>query len=53
MLSVSFYCGIMKKDGQLYEGNHEPLISKKLFDEVQEMLNKKAHVKKTSYSLCF
>ncbi len=53
MLSISFYCGIMEKDGQLYEGNHEPLISKKLFDEVQEMLNKKAHVKRQVIPFAF
>ena len=53
MLSISFYCGIMEKDGQLYKGNHEPLISKKLFDEVQEMLNKKAHVKRQVIPFAF
>ncbi|MGI6378940.1 MAG: recombinase family protein [Patescibacteria group bacterium] len=53
MLSVSFYCGIMEKDGQLYKGSHEPLISKKLFDEVQEMLNKKAHIKRRVIPFAF
>ncbi|MDD2354333.1 MAG: recombinase family protein, partial [Patescibacteria group bacterium] len=53
MLSESFYCGIMEKDGQLYEGKHEPLISKKLFDEVQKMLNKKAHIKKQNIPFAF
>jgi DNA invertase Pin-like site-specific DNA recombinase len=28
MLSDSFYCGIMEKNGAIYQGNHEPLISK-------------------------
>lgn len=53
MLSESFYCGIMTKDGQLYEGKHEPLISKKLYDEVQEMLNQKAHIKKQNIPFAF
>lgn len=34
MLSMSFYCGIMEKDGEKYSGKYEPIISKKLFDEV-------------------
>lgn len=45
MLGNSFYCGIMVKDGQSYLGNYKPIISKKLFDEVQKVMNKKAHVK--------
>jgi len=53
MLSESFYCGIMAKDGQLYEGKHEPLISKQLYDEVQEMLNQKAHIKKQNIPFAF
>ena len=53
MLSDSFYCGIMEKGGAIYRGNHEPLISKKLFDEVQEMLTKKAHIKKQNIPFAF
>ena len=43
----------MTKDDQLYEGKHEPLISKQLFDEVQEMLNQKAHIKKQNIPFAF
>jgi len=53
MLSESFYCGIMVKDGHFYEGKHAPLISKQLFDEVQEMLDKKAHIKKQNIPFAF
>ncbi len=53
MLSESFYCGIMEKSGNIYQGNHEPLISKKLFDEVQEMLTKKSHIKKQNIPFAF
>ncbi len=45
ILSMPFYCGIMEKDNKKYLGKHEPLISKKLFDNVQVILNKKAHIK--------
>ncbi|MDD2656097.1 MAG: recombinase family protein [Patescibacteria group bacterium] len=46
ILNDSFYCGIMTKNGKQYLGNHEPIISKKLFDSVQDVLNKKANTKK-------
>ena len=53
MLSESFYCGIMERDDEKYLGTHEPLISKKLFDEVQEMLTKKSHIKKQNIPFAF
>ena len=43
----------MEKSGNIYQGNHEPLISKKLFDEVQEMLTKKSHIKKQNIPFAF
>ena len=50
MLSVSnyqyflknpFYCGLIRYNGELYEGKHKPIIAKKLFDKVQEVMNSK------------
>ncbi len=38
ILSNPFYIGLFKYDGERHEGKHEPIISKKLFDEAQEML---------------
>ena len=46
ILYDSFYCGIMTKDDKKYLGNHEPIITKELFDKVQQVLNKKANTKK-------
>jgi len=34
-----FYLGLMKYKGELHEGAHEPIISKKLFDKCQEVLS--------------
>ena len=34
----SFYIGLFKYGGEIHEGKHEPIVSKKLFDEAQEML---------------
>jgi len=38
-LQNPFYYGMMVMKNEQYEGNHEPLISKMLFDRVQEVLH--------------
>jgi len=38
ILSNPFYVGLFRYSGEIHEGKHEPIISKKLFDEAQEML---------------
>jgi len=37
-LSNPFYTGLFNYSGELHEGKHEPIISKKLFDSVQEVM---------------
>ena len=37
IFSNTFYFGLMRNDGELYEGNHEPLITKALFENVQSI----------------
>jgi len=34
------YSGLLRHNGELYEGNHDPLVPKSLFDRVQEMLSR-------------
>src|SRR3972149_11374376 len=41
ILSNPFYTGLFRYGGEIHEGKHEPIISKKLFDEAQEMLIKR------------
>jgi len=41
ILSNPFYIGLFKYGGEIHEGKHEPIISKKLFDETQEMLRQR------------
>ena len=41
MLSNPFYMGFFRYAGELYEGKHPALISKKLFDKVQEVLKER------------
>jgi len=46
ILQTSFYCGIFEypeKSGNWYTGKHEPIITKELFDKVQEQL-KRDHI---------
>ena len=39
-----FYLGLMKWKGEVFEGKHELLISKKLFDKCQEVMAKRGKV---------
>ena len=39
MLQNPVYYGIIRFNGQFYEGIHEPLITKKLFGQVQEVMS--------------
>jgi len=42
MLKNSFYCGVFKYNNELHEAKHEPIITKKLFDKVQEVVKRKS-----------
>ena len=44
ILKNIFYIGLMKYRGEIFEGQHEPLISKKLFDQCQEVMGKRGKV---------
>src|SRR3990172_11951344 len=41
ILSNPFYTGLFRYGGELHEGKHEPIISKKLFDQAQEILKQR------------
>jgi hypothetical protein len=36
----------MRYNGEYYEGKHEPIITKKLFDECQEVMKRKSKPQK-------
>ena len=40
-----FFYGVMEFNGEFFEGKHEPIISKRLFDRVQEVLKQKSKPK--------
>ena len=55
MLANSFYYGHFKYCEEMYEGKHEPLVSKELFDRVQKVLAKRCKVQvpeKQPQALC-
>ena len=41
ILSNPFYTGLFKYGGELHEGKYEPIITKKIFDKVQEVLKQR------------
>ncbi len=43
LLSNPFYYGYFKYGGELHEGKHPPIITKKLFDKVQWVLKERSH----------
>ena len=48
ILKNPFYYGVFKHKNEIYQGKHEPIITKKLFDEAQHILTSRAksHKKK-------
>src|SRR3972149_4592409 len=53
MLQRTFYYGLMTYHGETYEGKHKPLITKKLFDEVQKVLERKYNRKPQKHDFAF
>jgi DNA invertase Pin-like site-specific DNA recombinase len=51
MLKDEFYYGHMRWNGILYKGNHEPIITKEMFDKVQDVRlgRKSPHYKSHEY----
>jgi site-specific DNA recombinase len=45
LLHNPIYCGIFRYRGELYEGRHEPIVSKALFDKVQRMMERNSNLK--------
>ena len=44
ILTNPFYIGLMRWKREIFEGQHEPLIAKKLFDKCQEVMSKRGKV---------
>ena len=46
ILQNIFYTGLMRYKGEVFEGKHTPLISKKLFDKVHQVLKQRGRPQK-------
>ncbi len=46
ILSNPFYCGLFRYNQELYQGIHKPIISKKLFDTVQIVLQQRGKTRR-------
>lgn len=46
MLTNPEYYGVIRRKGKLYPGNHKPLVSKQLFDDVQDIINGRSKTEK-------
>lgn len=53
ILHNPFYTGIMKIKGKTFQGNHEPLITSKLFLKVQNTLKGKTNARKIKHEFLF
>jgi len=45
ILKNPIFTGLMRYGGEIYEGKHKPIITKKLFDSVQEVMSRKSKPK--------
>ncbi len=53
ILKNTFYTGYFKWDGKIYKGNHPPIISKELFDTVQEVFKRQNKPKYSNRTFAF
>lgn len=53
LLKDPFYCGTIRWTGMHYEGKHEPLISRELFDDVQRIKSKRTNKKYLKHNFLF
>ena len=53
VLQNPFYHGVMFRDGKYYHGSHEPIISKNIFDQAQDILLGKIHSKKQKHFFAY
>jgi len=52
-LKNPLYYGVFRYKGELYDGTHQPIIPKKLFDKCQEVMARRAKPKKAKKTFAF
>ena len=50
MLTNPFYYGHFRYAGEVFEGKHAPIISKRLFDDVQKVIDRRKHKRATKHN---
>ena len=50
VLQNPFYTGLFRYTGEIHEGTHEPIASKKLFDRVQQVMGRRGRSKHTRHN---
>jgi DNA invertase Pin-like site-specific DNA recombinase len=53
ILNNPFYSGVLKVKGKTFEGKHEPLVSSKIYLEVQSILSGKTNTKQIKHDFIF
>lgn len=53
ILNNPFYCGVIKVKGKTFQGGHEPLVSAKLFGDVQNILTGKTNSRVVKHDFIF
>ncbi len=53
LLKNPFYYGVIVHKGEMYQGSHEPIISKQLFDKVQRVMEQRGKPRKAKEKLAF
>jgi len=48
ILSNPFYTGLFRYSQEIHEGKHQPIVSKKIFDKVQEILKQRGKIRKSN-----
>src|ERR1035437_5478816 len=53
MLSSTAYIGLIRYNGEVFEGTFDPIISKELYEEVQRELHRRSRPRKRKHKIAF
>ena len=53
IINNPFYCGLMIRDGEIYHGKHEPMVTEEEFDRVQALLGRKGKPRPKRHEFAF
>ena len=53
VLTNPFYCGLIKLNGKYHAGTHKAVISREIFDQVQDIMNSKNKSRKKTHNFTY